>query len=256
MRKKILMKLIAFFTTFLLSQAVVGQTDFMENYDLSAGNVIIQGIALNQHDGPNISDTLGDFYIKEKYSLNWIKKNWNSQDTSEKYVHASTYRIDVVENKTTQNSFFINLPTNVLQTQDANFVFDDSLFYKCIKNYLPLVSNKYEFETIEQGRHELDSIVSNDNVISYFAQWIEFDGSFEITVPYDYVEIKKKILELKTIFNNQFDAKTFTIEYPYESSFNELIFTIKCKEEDYQNYSEKKSDWKPFSPILYTKEVE
>ncbi len=47
----------------------------------------------------------------------------------------------------------------------------------------------------------------------YFAQWIDFDGSFEITVPYDYVEIEKKILALKTIFNNQFDSKSFTIEY-------------------------------------------
>ena len=249
------MKIIAFFTPFLLSQAVICQIDFMENYDLSSGNVVIQGIALNQHDGPNISDTLGDFYIEEIPSLNWIKKNWNSLDTSEKYVHASTYRIDIVENKATQISFFINLAKNVLQTQGTIFVFDDSLFYKQINNYLPLVSNKYEFENIAQARRELDSIVSNDSVISYFAQWIEFDGSFEITVPYDYLEIEKKILELKTLFNNQFDSKKFNIEYPYESSFNELIFTIKCKEEVYQNYSEKKSDWKPFSPILYTKEI-
>ena len=250
------MKLIAFFTTFLLSQAVIGQIDFMENYDLNSDNVIIQGIALNLHDGPNISDTLGDFYIKERSNLNWIKNNWSILDTSEKHVHASTYRIDVIENKTTQNSFFINLPKNVLQTQEANFVFDDSLFYKYIKNYLPLASNKYEFETIEQGRNSLDNIVTKDNIISYFAQWIEFDGTFEITVPYDYVEIEKKILDLKTKLNNQFDTKTFAIDYPNESIFNELIFTIRCKGEVYQNYSEKKSDWKPFSPILYTKETE
>ncbi len=72
--------------------------------------------------------------------------------------------------------------------------------------------------------------LSKDNINSYFTQWIDFEGSFELTVPYDYVEIEKKILELKTIFNNQFDTKIFTIENPYETSFNELIFTIKCKE--------------------------
>ncbi len=64
------MKLIAFFTTLLLSQAVICQIDFMVNYDLNSDNVIIQGIALNQHDAPTISDTLGDFYIKERSSLN------------------------------------------------------------------------------------------------------------------------------------------------------------------------------------------
>tara|TARA_B110000046_G_scaffold35749_1_gene38995 strand:- start:10848 stop:11057 length:210 start_codon:yes stop_codon:yes gene_type:complete len=69
------MILIALFTTFLLGQVVIGQIDIMENYDSNAGNLIIQGIALNQHDAPNISDSLDDFYIKEKSGLNWIKKN-------------------------------------------------------------------------------------------------------------------------------------------------------------------------------------
>ncbi len=69
------MRLIALFTTFLLGQVVIGQIDIMENYDSNAGNLIIQGIALNQHDAPNISDLLDDFYIKEKSDLNWIKKN-------------------------------------------------------------------------------------------------------------------------------------------------------------------------------------
>ncbi len=55
------MKLIAFFTTLLLSQAVICQIDFMVNYDLNSDNVIIQGIALNQHDAPTISDTLVTF---------------------------------------------------------------------------------------------------------------------------------------------------------------------------------------------------
>ncbi len=80
--------------------------------------------------------------------------------------------------------------------------------------------------------------MSNDNVISYF-EWIDFDRSF-----YD-CKIEKKIV--KNYIQNQFDSKSFTIEYPFESSFNEL----NSKEEVYQNYSEDL----PFSPILLTKEV-
>ena len=243
--------------TILLSQTAQCQDDFFEGYNFNSGKVIIQGISLNQHQAPNISDTLGDFYVKKIASLNWIKNNWKNLETSDEYVYESTYRIDVVQNKEIQSSIFINLPKNIIQTIGTTYIFDDSLFYKQRDNYLPLLSKEYSFISVEQGRDRLDSLKSADKIISYYAQWFEYDGEFTILIPFDenFIDSEQVKSNLILKFNRLFPNHLFEINWSGNVGDNEL-FTVICEKKVYQMYTDQKSEWRPFSPIIYTKEIE
>lgn len=228
------------------------QNGVFDKYDFSTGKYNIQGVYLQEHDFPNIADSIGDFLIGDLKTLKWCKSNWKTTDSAERYIEFYTYRIDVLEDKQAVESFWVNLIDNVIRTNKGTYQFDNSLFLKMRNNLTPIEFNKVNYTSITEARAELDNLIKNDSIVSYWMKWEHFEGEFTVTTPYDenYISSEDSYARIEAELNKQFPEESFKLSYSGSYSWGEE-FSIKCSKRLFSNFEGKKSDWEPYDPIVY-----
>lgn len=240
----------------LITNLACGQNSIFNNYDFNTGDYHVQGIYLNEHNFPNIADTISDFFIDDIKTLNMMKSSWQFADLSDRYIESYTYRITIFKDKQALESIWINLIKGVIRTSKGTFVFDYNLFLELRNNLNPITFHEYKFSSVKVGKDSLNNIINNDSILSYFCYWDKFDGTFSAKIPITEEQLSTEDVKLKLEkeLSNQFPNETFQLTYTTTLDFAEgavRFFEVKCSETMYINFRWDKSEWKGYEPVLY-----